>query len=233
MRYYFLTVTDGNIREVAESLKRAGISDRIICHCSGALSSEIFSDITGCTGYSVHPFFAINNKYDSYKELTSTLFTIEGPDTHRDCVASLIRQCGNKVIFIQPDMKARYHGAAVFASNLLMGLMETAVDELATCGFSKEDALTAIYPLALNNLKHLENNSLEDSLTGPLERNDVSTVRKHLGCFKGDDRMMYILLSRKALEIAKRKNSDRDYREMEDLLYDNSHYTYEYETEGR
>lgn len=150
----FLTVTDGNIREVAESLKRAGISDRIICHCSGALSSEIFSDITGCTGYSVHPFFAINNKYDSYKELTSTLFTIEGPDTHRDCVASLIRQCGNKVIFIQPDMKARYHGAAVFASNLLMGLMETAVDELAACGFSKEDALTAIYPLALNNLKH-------------------------------------------------------------------------------
>ena len=114
-----------------------------------------------------------------------------------------------------------------------MGLMETAVDELAACGFSKEDALTAIYPLALNNLKHLENNSLEDSLTGPLERNDVSTVRKHLGCFKGDDRMMYILLSRKALEIAKRKNSDRDYREMEDLLYDNSHYTYEYEKEGR
>ena len=46
----FLTVTDGNIREVAESLKRADISDRIICHCSGALSSEIFSDITGCTG---------------------------------------------------------------------------------------------------------------------------------------------------------------------------------------
>ena len=34
-------------------------------------------------------------------------------------------------------------------------------------------------------------------------------------------------------EIAKRKNSDRDYREMEDLLYDNSHYTYEYEKEGR
>lgn len=68
------------------------------------------------------------------------------------------------MIFIQPDMKARYHGAAVFASNLLMGLMETAVDELAACDFSKEDALTAIYPLALNNLKHLETIALSTPL---------------------------------------------------------------------
>ena len=88
----FLTVPDGQIENTWNQLKeifRAEMSEtsfkshfrnKIVCHCSGALSSEIFSEIAtfGCYGYSIHPLFAVSDPYHSYKELSKSYFTIEG-----------------------------------------------------------------------------------------------------------------------------------------------------------
>ena len=216
----FITVPDGAIAEVWEQLKQLQIKNKIICHCSGALSSAVFSDITNyeCYGYSIHPLFAVNSKTESYKELSKALFTIEGDELHRDALADLIRSCGNKVVFLNPENKIKYHCAAVFASNLINGVMETAITELVQCGFTSEEALSALAPLTINNVAHLSEGTLEEALTGPIERGDTSTVLKHLNNISDDTRDIYILLSKKVLQIAKRKNPDRDYGKMEELL---------------
>ena len=54
-----------------EKMKDLDIAGRIICHASGAMTSDIFSGITeaGAFGYSIHPMYAISSKYESYKEL--------------------------------------------------------------------------------------------------------------------------------------------------------------------
>ena len=216
----FITVPDNAIAEVWEQLKQLQVKDKIICHCSGALSSAVFSDITNyeCYGYSIHPLFAVNSKTESYKELSKALFTIEGDELHRDALADLIRSCGNKVVFLNPENKIKYHCAAVFASNLINGVMETAITELVQCGFTSEEALSALAPLTINNVAHLSEGTLEEALTGPIERGDTSTVLKHLNNISDDTRGIYILLSKKVLQIAKRKNPDRDYGKMEELL---------------
>ena len=53
----FLTVPDGQIGEVWRRLKDLDIRGKIICHASGAMTSDIFSGITeaGAFGYSIHP----------------------------------------------------------------------------------------------------------------------------------------------------------------------------------
>ena len=216
----FITVPDNAIAEVWEQLKQLQVKDKIICHCSGALSSAVFSDITNyeCYGYSIHPLFAVNSKTESYKELSKALFTIEGDELHRDALADLIRSCGNKVVFLNPENKIKYHCAAVFASNLINGVMETAITELVQCGFTSEEALSALAPLTINNVAHLSEGTLEEALTGPIERGDTSTVLKHLNNISDDTRDIYILLSKKVLQIAKRRNPDRDYGKMEELL---------------
>jgi predicted short-subunit dehydrogenase-like oxidoreductase (DUF2520 family) len=216
----FITVPDNAIAEVWEQLKQLQVKDKIICHCSGALSSAVFSDITNyeCYGYSIHPLFAVNSKTESYKELSRALFTIEGNEIHREQLADIVRACGNKVVFLNPEHKVRYHCAAVFASNLINGIMETAVAELVQCGFEPSDALEALAPLSINNVEHLEEGSLEAALTGPVERGDTQTVKKHIDNISGDSRAIYILLSKRVLQIAKRKNPERDYRKMEELL---------------
>jgi predicted short-subunit dehydrogenase-like oxidoreductase (DUF2520 family) len=68
------------------------------------------------------------------------------------------------------------------------------------------------------NVAHLSEHTPEEALTGPVERADFTTVETHLEKLSGDNREIYRLLSRKALELAKIKNKTRDYEKMEGLL---------------
>lgn len=218
----FITTPDDVIGQIWEQLKASNIYDRIICHCSGVLSSEIFSDISAphyqCSGFSIHPLLAVSSRLDSHKELSSTLFTIEGQSDRKNEIAAIIRSCGNQVVFLRPKDKVRYHAAAVIASNLVLGLAQTAVEELQNCGFSRDDALEVIIPFMKTNVAHLENHTPEEVLTGPIERGDVRTVCTHMEELEQENREIYRLLSGKALKLAKKKNPQRDYREMEGVL---------------
>jgi predicted short-subunit dehydrogenase-like oxidoreductase (DUF2520 family) len=219
----FITVTDFAIGQIWEQLKALHVHDKIICHCSGVLSSEIFSDISAidinCSGFSVHPLLAINSRLNSYKELSHALFTIEGTDlTKKEEIETILRSCGNNVISIMAGDKPRYHAAAVMASNLVLGLAQAAAEELEQCGFSRKEALAALAPFMQMNVAHLSGHTPEEALTGPVERADFMTVETHLEKLSGDNREIYRLLSKKALELAKIKNETRDYEKMEGLL---------------
>ena len=63
----------------------------------------------------------------------------------------------------------------------------------------------------------------EDALTGPVDRNDVGTVRKHLTamsemCGKNAIIDVYKLLSRELIEIAEAKYPERDYSELSQAI---------------
>ena len=60
----FLTVSDGAIGEVWNSLRNLNLNEKIICHTSGSLSSEVFEGIEdkNAYGYSIHPLFAVYSK---------------------------------------------------------------------------------------------------------------------------------------------------------------------------
>lgn len=216
----FITVPDGAIAEVWDQLKTLQVTDKIICHCSGVLSSQIFSDIAEyqCYGYSIHPLLAISSKQNSYKELSNAIFTIEGETDYLQDMKQMIASCGNQVIEMKPQEKVRYHAAAVLSSNLVLALLETATEELIACGFTKDEAKSALLPLICGNVEHLRQQSIEEALTGPVERCDMSTVKSHLDKLSGENREIYRLLSNKACLIAKRKNETRNYKEMEDIL---------------
>ena len=76
----FLTVPDGEISSVWEQLKELPIQGKIISHFSGAQSSDIFSERRRIPayGYSIHPLFAFNDKYSSYKDADKAFYAIEG-----------------------------------------------------------------------------------------------------------------------------------------------------------
>lgn len=216
----FVTVPDDSITSVWEELKASGIHNKIVCHCSGALTSDVF---VGCEDYkckccSVHPLLAVSDKLTSYKNFESAVFTLESRDDSAGLLTEILESCSNKVVRISPENKPMYHAAAVMASNLMLGLAECAVSKLRQCGFSNETALNAISPLILGNIKSMLENGLENSLTGPVERNDIQTVNKHLQILSGDDREIYRLLSVETVNIAKRKHKDRNYDELGEML---------------
>ena len=216
----FITTTDSEIESVWENLKKLSIKNKIICHCSGALSSEIFKgrENYNVFGYSVHPLFPIKDKYEIYKSLKEAVYTVEGDETYINIIISMFSSIGNKVKEIKKEDKIKYHKSAVLVSNLVLALISIGVDELESCGFYSDEALDSLYPLIKNNIKNIKEKGLYESLTGPVERGDLEIVKKHLEASTGENKEIYKLLSKKLLEIGKKKNENKDYKEMEDFL---------------
>ena len=216
----FLTVPDNVIGEVWDGIKNFPLKDKIVCHTSGALSSGIFSDIdrTGAFGYSIHPIFAIHSKFDSYKELNKAFFTIEGSKDRLDEVCSFISMLGNSYAVIEKEKKALYHAAAVTASNHVNALLYTAKKYLRECGFTDDQTEKIIVPLFINNARSAAEYGSINALTGPVERRDMSTVKSHIDCLNGYDRLLYELLALRLCEMGELKNGNADYKYMKKYL---------------
>ena len=146
---------------------------------------ETFPNIAeyGAKGTSIHPLFPISSKTESYKELSNAFFCIEG-----DCAgewSAVLSGMGNPTRIITSEIKSRYHASCSVASNLVCGLMAESVELLEQCGFTADEALAALEPLAMSNMKRIFDVGPISALTGPVERNDVSTVKKHIACISG------------------------------------------------
>ena len=221
----FLTVPDGAIASVYHSLDERYLVDKIICHCSGALSSAVFDGIEklGASAFSIHPFVAIASRYESYQYLPNSIFTLEGvgrPE-HKALLLDLLQKLDLRVEQVRADSKMAYHGAAVMASNLVLGLLSMAKEELVQAGFREEAAEEAILSLASGNLQnalHADKLPLVSALTGPISRGDATTVAGHLAAFRGDHREVYRLLSRELISLAKQKTPDMELGELQRML---------------
>ena len=216
----FITTPDNQIADVWNEVKKLPIKEKLICHCSGSISSEVFSNINnhGAYGYSIHPMFAISDKYNSYKDLSQAFITIEGHEKHLENLKRLFLHLGNDVAIISKENKVLYHAASVTVSNLVLGLINNGVNYLEECGFTKEMAIKALYPLIENNLRNIKERGAVNSLTGPIERGDLSTVINHLNVIREEDKELYRLLSKNILRIAKVKNKNRNYKNLEEYL---------------
>ncbi len=216
----FLTVPDDAISIVWDSIKRLPIKEKIICHCSGSLSSAVFSEIesTGAYAYSIHPLFAISSKTESYQTMKEAVFTLEGNEKHLEQLQKFLQSFGNEVSVVGTEAKAKYHAAAVMASNHVVALAQIAIHLLQQCGFSENSARKALGPLLCGNAASVSQKGAVEALTGPIERNDVGTVRKHMDCLETDTRELYVQLSKILIGTAKEKHPKWDYNEMEQLL---------------
>lgn len=217
----FLTVPDASIRPVYTELCRAGIQNKIFCHCSGALTAaEAFPQIqeAGAAGFSVHPLFAISDKYQAYGELADVFFTLEGTGEKEAFMEEWLAQSGLKVKALAPSVKVKYHCAAALASNYVLALVSLSRSLLEECGFDTEEAEQALKPLFAGNARHIAEDGLLASLTGPVERGDLETVKKHLGCLSQKQGTLYCLLAQELTKIAQDKHPMRDYAAITEYL---------------
>lgn len=217
----FITVPDDEIKSVSYMIKDCSCisKGKILCHTSGALSSveikNIYSDVYT---YSVHPIFAVSSKKSSYVDFGNAFITIEGDDEHIETIKEMFVSLGHNVKVISAKDKVKYHSAAVFSSNLVIGLYRMAEDLMKQCGFNEDEANLALKPLFINNAKKLIESSCEEALTGPVERSDVDTIKKHLNILKNEYYDVYKLLSGKLLSVAEIKNYGRDYSDLYKIL---------------
>lgn len=219
-----ITTPDDQISEIWSTISKFSIQNKIVCHCSGSLSSEIFFDISskGASGCSMHPILAISSKENSYKDLSSAFFTLEGQDKAIEFFSRVLDSKRNKYKVLSKTEKTKYHISSVFISNLIIAMGNISIKLLGDYDFSQEEALDALKSLAVGNMDKFFVRGPQDALTGPVERNDLGTVEKHLKALSDDKyenvEKIYRLLSLELVGIAKEKNCDRDYSKMQNLL---------------
>jgi predicted short-subunit dehydrogenase-like oxidoreductase (DUF2520 family) len=216
----FVTVPDKAIGDIWETLKSADIQGKCICHCSGALSSRVFDGISarGAAGLSVHPLAAINSRWDSHRYMHSVSFTVEGDAAAAADMKVFLRSMGNPAETIDADKKDAYHAGAVFLTNFVVALAHAGAALLRSCGPDREFVEGAARRLFFANAENICAHGAIEALTGPVERGDAETVRRHLECLEEPTRSLYALLSRELLQVAKAKNPERDYGEIEEEL---------------
>lgn len=221
----FITTPDDNIKEVWLTIQKFDLKDKIICHTSGSFSSTIFSDIntSGAFGYSIHPMFPFSDKLNAYKSLDKAYFSLEGDSCHFQQLKLFFEALGNKVISIKASQKSLYHLANVTVSNLVLSLLNIGTGYLQKCNVSEEEALNALFPLIEANIANIKAKGFKGALTGPIERGDTETIKKHLKVLPNNDYGLYKKLSLNLIKLAEQKNKNRNYENLKRKLQEDNY----------
>jgi len=216
----FISTPDGEIRNTWDCIVNSGVdlSGKIMAHFSGALSSDVFISDTGIYKCSIHPIYAFSDKFSTYNQFNNITLVAEGDKRALDEMERLFSFEKNKVIKMESLDKVKYHSAMVFASNLAIGLMAMSSDLLLQCGFTKEESVELIETLAKGNINNAFEKGYGAALTGPVEREDSGTVRKHTEVLEGEYLEIYKILSKRILSLAEEKYDKSYSREMKELL---------------
>ncbi len=179
----FITTQDANIEPVVSAL--AWRPDQGVVHCSGAQSTGILrsaADQGALTG-SFHPFqtFAgIDQPEQTADRMKGVIFAVTGEGWVGDMLRRMAGDLGGRPVSISDQDRPLYHAAAVLGCGFLVPVFQAAIEVWRAMGFSTEEALEALYPLAHTTLETVANNGVEASVTGPIVRGDADTIRAHL-----------------------------------------------------
>jgi predicted short-subunit dehydrogenase-like oxidoreductase (DUF2520 family) len=125
-----------------------------------------------------------------------------------------IQSLGIQVVRVASENKVLYHTAAVFASNYVVTVIDTAIRLFETCGFTEEEARRGLMPLIRGSVENVERFGAEHALTGPISRGDRETVARHLEELQDYPEIdhLYRVLAASTLLLAQRgklKNPDQ------------------------
>jgi predicted short-subunit dehydrogenase-like oxidoreductase (DUF2520 family) len=210
----FITTPDSVIeRTCRQIVKNKGFhKGAVVLHCSGALSSEVLNSAQSSGVYvgSMHPLQSFASVEPGTNPFKDIIISIEG-DREAVSVARQISLLMNATaVQIRTEAKVLYHASAVVASNYLVTLMDLAVSLLKTAGVADKQAQQMLMPLVDGTVANIKRVGVPAALTGPIERGDAVTIRRHVAALKEgapDILALYQVLGGRTIEVAQKKGS--------------------------
>ena len=144
--------------------------------------------------------------------------TVEGDEQAVADIYRMFEKLPNRLVLIYTEAKTRYHAAVSMASNHVIGLLSMAVKMLEEAGIESTAAYEMLTPLVKNNVEAALKYGCEQALTGPIERNDLGTVRHHLEVLSEEQKAVYDAIGTELVRISEKKHTERNYRQMKELL---------------
>lgn len=180
----FITTPDDTIEEVAGSVQwRKGQG---VVHCSGAYSTEVLSPASaqGAVVGAFHPFQTFPSLEQALQNLPGSAFAIEGDPPLEAFLTEVALGLHGDPLVLQPGDKELYHISAVSVCAFVLGLVNQATGLWQKLGKEREEAVRAMLPILKGTVDSLASQGIPGALTGPYERGDVATIRKHLAALE-------------------------------------------------
>jgi predicted short-subunit dehydrogenase-like oxidoreductase (DUF2520 family) len=194
---------DGAIADAARALAPGLRPGALVIHLSGACPlaelDKLASERPDVELGSLHPLQSLPSADLGVARLPGSWCAIEGPPA----VERLALTLGLRPFRIEPDQRARYHAAAIIASNHLVALLGQAVRVAEAAGAPPE----AFLPLVRATVDNVDALGPVDALTGPVARGDIDTVARHLDTLPDDEQAAYRALALQALRLTARDDA--------------------------
>lgn len=179
-----VTTPDDAIARVCHEIAESGtrLEGKIFIHMSGALTLSALEPaaLAGASVLSVHPLQTFPDAAGATRSLPGSAFGVTCEPGMEGWAAGFVSDLGGSILMVRDGEKVLYHAAAVIACNVMV-MVEHASQWLCDrLGFEGAEVTGAYMPLVRATVDNLERLGPSASLTGPLARGDVGTLRAHL-----------------------------------------------------
>lgn len=214
-----ICVQDSKITKTAESIIKLNVplKNKTIFHTSGALTSDAIEELKqhGAQTGSFHPVQSFAKRTTRLTDSFNKIYiAAEGDKPAIRKAYSIAKSIGSIPFTIIKENKVYHHICCVMASNFLSALSsrieETGRKRIQINGFNNLTFLNIYMPLAKQTLGNIALHGAKGSLTGPIERNDVTTVKHHLEALRKSSKELltfYILMGIETVKLALNKKS--------------------------
>jgi predicted short-subunit dehydrogenase-like oxidoreductase (DUF2520 family) len=203
-----VTVRDAQLDDALRELAGAGLEpETVVLHASGSATPGELETLRsrGHPCGTFHPLLPLADPSRAPTLFHGAWIGIDGDPAAMHAARALADRLGAHVLEIPRGAKARYHAAAVLASNFPVVLLALSEQLLTTSGVEGGMARAALRPLFLAAADNAASaRDAAAALTGPIVRGDAGTVRAHLEALRGDPEMLevYLALARAAVDVA-------------------------------
>ena len=216
-----ITTPDREVAKVARELARLPTSwrGRVVLHTSGALSSRELAPLRahGAAVGSCHPIYPFPRPLRRFPR--GVVFDVEGGRRAVKVATALARALGGIPVQLSARGKTLCHTVGTLAAGHLLMLVDLGTRGLVRAGVPRRLAWPALQPLVRETLRGYKRWGAA-AWTGPLQRGDVGTVRRHLAVLRAlpyPYLEVYLALARASVALYRRR-PDKPTRELRRLL---------------
>lgn len=180
---FLISVPDEQIKIIDTKLSKLNLNfnESLFVHFSGSLNSSVMHQIKKKNGISAS--FHIMQTFPSKTRISidGSFAAVETDNKKsKNTLFSIAKRLNLIPFSVQKEKKMLYHLAGVYASNFFVGNIFISEELFKLSGIKGIKFEDLILPILNSTSKNIKNNGALQSLSGPIERGDFDTIKKHI-----------------------------------------------------
>lgn len=184
---------------------------KIALHSSGALASDELNTLKrkGAAVGSIHPMMTFVAGRAS--SMNGVAFALEGDSAAVQAARLIALKLGGHPFEIRKEDKVLYHAIGAFCSPLIVALLTVGEEVARQAQVPPSEIGRVMHPILRRTVDNYIERRSTAAFSGPINRGDLATVRKHLAALKKVPvaRRVYLDLARVALHSLPVKNKTK------------------------